>query len=266
MAGRPDEDIDLARAALYIAGQEFPDLDVDQYLGMLDLLGQEADRYIGQSDDLQTRIDLLSEFLFVDSGFHGNQDDYYDPNNSYLNQVLDRRTGIPITLSLVYMEVARRLGIVFEGIGLPGHFIMRTGPPEQELYVDAFNGGQRLSIADCQRLIENMFEGRMQFREEHLLPYSKKVFLERMLTNLKRSYHRMGDYRRSLSAADMITMIDPDSGSNLKERAGLYHALGLYRLAIRDLESYLSANPRAEDADSVRENIRRIWSSISKLN
>ena len=266
MASRPDEDIDLARAALYIAGQEFPDLDVDQYLSMLDFHAQEAERYIGNSQDLQTRIDLLSEFLFVYRGFHGNQEDYYDPQNSYLNQVLDRRTGIPITLSLVYMEVARRLGMVFEGIGLPGHFIMRTGPPDQELYVDAFNGGQRLSTADCERLIDNMFQGRLQFREEHLLPYSKKVFLERMLTNLKRSYGRMGDYRRSLSAADLIAMIDPDSGSNLKERAGLYYSLGLYRLAIRDLESYLGANPKAEDAESIRQHIRRIWSTLSNLN
>ena len=266
MVSRPDEDVDLARAALYVSGMEYPELDVDHYLGILDFLAEGASQYIGEGRDIRGTIQYLSEFLFVQQGFHGNDGDYYDPHNSYLNEVLERRTAIPITLSLVYMEVARRLGLVFEGIGLPGHFVIRTGPPEEELYVDAYNGGQLISRGDCERRVHDVSNGRIEFRAEFLSPYPKKVFLIRLLTNLKHCHFRLEDYPRAVYAADVIAIIDPALGSNLKERAWLHYAQKQYRFAIRDLESYLEVTPEAEDAEEVKRQVQGIRSILRTIN
>ena len=261
-----DEDVDLARAALYISGTEYPDLDVNRCLNMLDSFAEQARRHAGEGRDLRGTIQGLSESLCRDEGFHGNGEDYYDPRNSYLSDVLDRRTGIPITLSLVYMEVARRLGLVFEGVGLPGHFVIRTGPPEQELYVDAFNGGQIMSRNDCERTVQELFHGRVEFRDEYLRPYTKKELLVRILTNLKHTYARAQDYERAVSAADLTAMVDPSLGINLRERASFHLSLKQYRMAIADLESYLKAVGEADDAEEVRRQIQGIWATLSTLN
>ena len=266
MLNRSDEDIDLARAALYISGTEYPELDVGAYSKMLDSLAEGAGEYVGQGRDLRETVRRLSEYLFVDQGFRGNDDDYYDPRNSFLHDVLDRRTGIPITLSLVYMGVAGRLGMVFEGIGLPGHFVIRTGPPEEELYVDPFNAGQIMSRNDCERTVQELFHGRVEFREEYLRPYTKKELLVRVLTNLKHSYARAEDYHRAVSIANLIAEVQPDLAGNLRDRATFHYALKQYRMAIRDLESYLEAHPQAEDAEQVRQRIRAIWTELSSRN
>ena len=270
MVSRADEDIDLARAAAYIAGTEYPDVDVDNTLSMLDALAEGAADYIDgagdpdPSPDLRSRLQRLGEFLSSHQGFHGNDEDYYDPRNSYTNEVLDRRTGIPITLALVYMAVGSRLGI--EGIGLPGHFVLRAGPPEEELYVDAFNQGQIMSRSDCESTVRSLFQGRVQLEEEHLRPYTKKEFLIRVLTNLKQNYARLGDYRRAISCADLIQATDPSLGSNLKERAAFHYHVKEYRMAMQDLELYLRAAPQAQDADEVKRQVRHIRSILERLN
>ena len=266
MMGHADEDIDLARAALYISGTAYPDLDVEYYVKVLDALAEMAGEYVHEERDLRDQVQRLGEFLFLHQGFRGNDEDYDDPQNSYLNQVMDRRKGIPITLSLLYMEVARRLGTVFEGIGLPGHFVVRTGPPEDELYVDAFNGGNIMSRDDCQRRVQELFQGKVEFQEEHLRPYTKKELLVRILTNLKHNYFKVKDYRQAIVFADLIAVADPSRGSNLKERAGFYHALKLYRMAIRDLEAYLNLTPPPEDSEEVRGQVLAIWATVAKLN
>ncbi len=266
MVAQADEDVDLLRAALYISGVEYPDLDVEAYSRVVDDLAEEAGRRIDAAADRKGTIERLSEFLFVDLGFQGNEEDYYDPKNSLLNDVLDRRKGIPITLSLVYIGVAGRLGMVFEGIGLPGHFVIRTGPPAEELYVDPFNGGKIMSRADCVRTVSEMFNGRVEFQEEHLRAYTKKELLLRILTNLKHNHTRLEDYPRAISSADLIAAIEPSLGSNLRDRGALHYAAKQYRLAIRDLEAYLEADPQAQDADQVRERIQAIWKTLATLN
>lgn len=266
MVGQADEDIDLAKAALYISSQEYPDLDVDYYVGMLDALASEADQYIGQRQDLRSGIQLLSRYLFDVQKFRGNDGDYSDPLNSYLNEVLDRRTGIPITLSLVYMEVASRLGMVFEGIGLPGHFVIRTGPLEDELYVDAFNGGATLTRGDCERMVNDLFQGKIEFTEEHLRPYTKREFLVRLLNNLKNNYFNAEDYHRAIAAADMIAIIDPSLKRNLRDRAWFYYSLKLYRMAIKNLEAYVQVDPEADDAERIKQQIDALKSILRTLN
>ena len=266
MVNQVDEDIDLAKAALYIAGIEYRGLDVEHYVNTLDSLAEGAGEYVVPEDDLGARVNHLSEHLFLRQGFRGNEEDYYDPRNSYLNEVLDRRKGIPITLSLVYIEVARRLGMVFEGIGLPGHFVIRTGPPEQELYVDVFSKGEIMSRSDCEGIVRNLFHGRVPFQDEYLRPYTKREYLTRILTNLKHNHVRAEDYHRGISDADLIAVMNPSLGSNIKERATFHYSLKQYRHAIRDLELYLSTNPQAQDAEEVKRQIQGIWTTIATLN
>jgi regulator of sirC expression with transglutaminase-like and TPR domain len=266
MVAQTDEDIDLAKAALYVSGMEYPDIDVGYYLTTLDSLAEGAINYTNRSGDLGETIQGLSEFLFVDQAFRGNEAEYYDPRNSYLNEVLDRKSGIPITLCLLYMEVARRMGMVFEGIGLPGHFVIRTGPPDQELYVDPFHGGQRMSRSDCEQTVRVLFQGRIPFQDEFLRPYTKREFLVRIITNLKHNYFRANDHQRAVNAADLINILDPSQVSNLREKAVLHYNLKQYRLAIRDLESYLEKDPNANDAEDVRKQVQAIWSILRSLN
>ena len=266
MVGQADEDIDLAKAALYVSSQEYPDMDLEHYMGMLDALASEAGRYIGQRQDLRSAIHLLSRYLFEVQEFRGNDGDYSDPLNSYLNEVLDRKTGIPITLSLVYMEVAKRLGMVFEGIGLPGHFVIRTGPPEDELYVDAFNAGAMLTRGDCERKVHDLFQGKIEFTEEHLRPYTKREFLIRILNNLKNNYFNVEDYHRAIAVADMIAIIDPSLRRNLRDRAWFCYSLKLYRMAIKNLEAYLQVDPEAQDADRIKQQIHALESILRTLN
>ena len=266
MVRERDEDISLAKAALYIAGEEYPELEVSKYLKTLDKLGEEAGQYIGTTDDPKSALHRLSEYLFVRQGFHGNHDNYYDRDNSYLNRVLERKTGIPITISIVYMEVGRRLGLILDGIGLPGHFLLRHGPPEGDLYVDPFEGGRLLSKADCEQKVYDMFEGKARFREEFLLPCTKKQILVRVLTNLKYVSHHQGDYQRAIAALDRIDIIEPGLGSNLKERATLHYELSQYRLAIMDLELYLKTTPQAEDAGDINNQIQSLWRIIASRN
>ena len=260
-----DEDIDLPAAALYIAATEYPDLDIGHYTGVLDSLAAEVAPALRARDVTTAAVRSLSRHLSEDKGFSGNAQDYYDPRNSYLNEVLDRRTGIPITLSVVYMGVADKLGITLEGIGLPGHFVLRAGPVEDELYVDPYNGGRILTMSDCEAIVGNMFGGRVKLQGEHLRPYTKKEILVRILANLKQIYFRSQKYRKAIAAADLVETIDPAQVANLRERASIYHTAGEFQLAIRDLESYLNLAPNARDTDDVKSQIEQIWAVLHGL-
>ena len=251
---------------MYTAGEEYPDLDVSQYMAALDLLGQEADQYIGSRDTPEVVLKGLSEYLYMRQGFQGNHDNYYDPENSHLNRVLDRKLGIPISLGIVYMEVGLRLGLVLEGIGLPGHFILRHGPPAWGLYVDPFNEGRLLSRAGCEQIVQDISHGTAEFHDDLLLPYTKKQILARVLSNLKGIYGSQGDYHRAIAAADHIDIIEPGMGRNLKDRASLHYQLGQYRLAIKDLELYLKTTPQPQDAEEIKRQIQNLWHTIATVN
>ena len=266
MVSREEEDISLAEAVLYIAGDEYPELDTRVYIGALDQMAREACTRPAEGDGPAATLWRLSRYLFFDQGFGGNTDDYYDPQNSYLNRVMDRRLGIPITLSIVYMEVARRLGMVLEGISLPGHFILRHGPPEWELYVDPFNGGRLLSRGDCERLFQTTFQGRAEFQEEFLAPCTKKTILVRVLSNLRNVYGRRKDFRRALAATERIAIVQPDIPRTFRDKAALHLLLGEQRRAAESLQEYLDASPASEDAKRVKDQIRAIWEEIARRN
>ncbi len=260
----PDESLDLARAALLIAAEENSRLNVGQYLERLDALGNEASIQLKGANG--NAIEMLNRFLFDEHCFIGNRRDYYDPRNSYLNEVIDRRKGIPLTLSLVYMEIAKRVGLKAEGIGFPGHFIVRAfshdGLPS---LIDTFNCC-RLDREGCQGLLDNLYGGSVSLNEEHLRASSRRDILVRMLTNLKAVYTRNNFHRQALTAVDRIILIKPYDPSEHRDRGALLTHLSRYPEAIEETETYLRLVPNAPDTEQVREYLHLIQKEQAMKN
>ena len=194
-----DEDIDLVRAALTIALTEYPDLDIESYVARIDELAHMAEARISEVGDAVQTIAALNRTLFEEAGLRGNREDYYDPRNSFLNDVLDRGLGIPITLALVYMEVGRRLGFPLFGVGMPGHFLLKHYDIDgRETLVDCFSGGDILSPQDCQRRLDEIYSGQMTLRPEFLFAVSRRQILTRILNNLKTIHLSARNFRKAL--------------------------------------------------------------------
>jgi len=248
------QEIDLAEAALWIAAEEYPDLDVAAYLARLDALAEQAAPALRAAGNLAARIEALNRFLFQEQGFAGNREEYDDLRNSYLNEVLDRRRGIPITLSLVYVEVARRLGLRAFGISFPGHFLAKVVGGE-ETVVDAFFG-RVLSRRECQERLEAVVASPVELRPElHLRAATPRETLVRMLANLKHAGIRSGDTLRALGASERILLVEPGAVSELRERGLLYERLECYAAALADLRSFLERAPEDPSALGVRARI-----------
>jgi regulator of sirC expression with transglutaminase-like and TPR domain len=271
-AAAADADADLASAALLIARVDYPELDAARYLALLDFLGVEAHRRLAAAvpladtpkdvdPALYAKIAALNEFLFEEMGFAGNETDYEDPRNSLLNEVLDRRTGIPITLSLVYMEVARRADLEMEGVNFPGHFLLRCRAPRaltyaRDLIIDPFHGGALLSRETLAR----------HSGDEALPRASKRQILFRMLTNLKRVYVRMQSFPQARFVADLLIAADPDAITELRDRGLLAYHLKDFSAALRDLQAYLKLIPSGEQDDDERHDRERIWEHVKALH
>lgn len=264
--GRPDREIDLAEAALLVAAEEYPGLDVRAYLVRLDEMGVALRQRLDDEPRPERAIMALNRYLFQEQGFRGNVLEYYDARNSYLNEVLDRRTGIPITLSTVFMEVARRAGIEVEGVSLPGHFVVRVLLPGHPLLVDPFHGGTLLTERDCQERLDRIFNGRVELEPKMLRPCRRRDMVERILRNLAAIYQRDQDYGRALRVVDLLVRIQPGSAEDLRDRGILYAALDCYGLAARDIESYLALAPQARDAEELAARAALLRQQASRLN
>jgi regulator of sirC expression with transglutaminase-like and TPR domain len=260
----PDASVDLAEASLIIACGEYPGLDVPRYLERLDEMGREVRGRLPGGGT--AGIDCLNAYLFGEVGFHGNVEDYYDPRNSFLNDVMDRRTGIPITLSTLYIEVARRAGLGVSGVGLPGHFLVRAEAAGRAVLVDPFHGGALLSEADCQKRLDRVFEGRVRLEPDMLAPCPRKGILARMLRNLKVIYVKADDYARALRTIDLLLRLDPLSAEDLRDRGLLHAAYGCYGLAASDLEACLALAPAAPEAPALRAKALEMRARAARLN
>ena len=261
-----DERIDLIRAALVIARTEYPSLDIEAYA---DRITELARRVAGSVPDLhpQPTLAALNHVLFEEVKLRGNREDYYDPRNSFLNDVLDRGLGIPITLAIVYMEVARRVGFPLSGVGMPGHFLLKHyGGDGGEILIDCFNRGDILSPQDCQSRLDEIYSGDMTLRPEFLHPISRRQILTRMLNNLKTVYLSTRNFRKALPIADLILVIYPQSPEDLKQRALLRYSMGMQRLAAEDLDAYLRISPKASDADEIRQMALSIRRMLALMN
>jgi regulator of sirC expression with transglutaminase-like and TPR domain len=262
----PGGAIPLAEAALLIACEEYPSLDVGAYLARLDSLGSAAREAVGASGPIEERIAAFSGFLCDREGFAPNADDYYDPRNSFLNDVLDRRVGIPITLATVFMEVGRRAGIELLGVGFPGHFLVKAAVPEGELILDPWSGGRQLSQADCQRRLDRVYGGRVRLEPDMLEAVPARLMLLRMLRNLKAIYTRTQDPLRLLRVLDLLLLLIPDAPEERRDRGLVYAELDCYAPAAEDLETYLSLAPAAADAASLAARIVDLRQRAARLN
>ena len=257
----PEEKQDLALCALYLAGEHCPSLDVEGQLAHLDRLAAEAQEQAPPSAAQDTLFRSLSRYLFEDAGFSGNAQNYYDADNSFLNRVLETRRGIPITLSLVYLEVGRRLGLNCYGVGLPGHFLV--GLAEPDLYLDAFNGGLLLSAADCRRQVAEGFGSQVRWQEEYLAPCTNREILYRMLTNLKYVFFEHQDYRSASGVLERLALINPSMYDSFKELAWCHLKLGERRVASEYLERYIQGAASTGNPDDARRQVQAMWESLA---
>src|ERR1700730_9434710 len=249
-----DEQIDLVRGALTVARTEYPELNVESYVERVDELAFRAGSRITEVGDASETITAVNHVLFQQAGLRGNREDYYDPRNSFLNDVLDRRLGIPITLALIYMEVGRRLGFPLFGVGMPGHFLLKNYDIDgSETLIDCFNGGDILSPQDCQRRLDEIYYGQMTLRPEFLFAVSRRQMLTRILNNLKTVYMTARNFKKVLPLVDLVLVIYPRSPEDVKQRALLRYSLGQTSSAAEDLEQYLKMSPDASDADEIRQ-------------
>jgi regulator of sirC expression with transglutaminase-like and TPR domain len=265
MSGSDDE-IELDRVALTIAQGEYAQLEPAPYLRRLDEMAAELRPRLSPEEPTGRLIAELNAFLFGEEAFHGNTVDYYDPRNSYLNDVLDRRTGIPISLSVVYIELARRLRLQIEGVGLPGHLIVRCPSGSDTLLVDPFNQGAMLSHEDCAERIRQLYGNSLPFSPELLRPVSRRDIATRMLNNLKGCYLRRGDLGRALRSVEWGRLADPSRPDDLREQGLLRFRLGDFRGAAADLERYLETQAGGVLADQTRAQLRQVEDLWARRN
>ncbi len=244
----------IAPAALAIARIEYPALDAAPYLHRVEHMGEAAATRLERCTHaaLQPRVTALNAYLYEELGFSGNRAHYDDSRNSFLNEVLDRRTGIPITLALIYLEVGRRAGLHLEGVNFPGHFLVRACSEQEpeDLIIDPFHGGALLSEVDCRQLLREHVGEDAAFDPSLLATATRQQIVVRMLVNLKRLYVRMRSFPQARFAADLLLAVDPSAFSELRDRGLLAYHMEDFAAALRDLEAYLRLMPRE---DSVEE-------------
>jgi regulator of sirC expression with transglutaminase-like and TPR domain len=263
---RPEDKIDLGRAALTIALTDYPNLDVLDYLARIDQLAGEVASRLDSEADIYRSMAALNYVLFKQHGFHGNRKDYFDPKNSFLNEVIERKTGIPITLSVLYMEVAQRVGLALDGVGFPGHFLVKCVGDGEEIVIDPFDGGEIKSRADIDKMLFNLYGGKVAFHSDLLAPSTKRDILKRMLANLKAIYINENDLVKSLSVLDRVLILDPASAEDARDRGVVYLRLECYAQAREDFETYLRLRPDADDAILVREQLVRLAKEVTRIH
>jgi len=245
--------VPLDEAALAIAEEEYPRLDVEEYLVRLDRLGERVRRQAPEPARAASTLNALRRVLHEEEGLRGNELDYYDPRNSFLNEVLDRKLGIPISLAVVWIEVARRAGLALQGVGFPGHFLAKyASPAGPEVFVDAFNGGEMLSAEECVARYRARSGGR-DLDRRYLAAVTPRQILARMLQNLKRIYVERRDDVRAYAVLDRILLLSPGQIEAVRDRGLVAARLGGGPAAAQDLEVYLAHAPQAADAADVRK-------------
>lgn len=250
--------VDLAKAALYIAQEEYPDLDIPAYLGRLDRMAEDLRQQLPETTYPLQVIRAINRYLFEELNFRGNTADYYDPRNSFLNDVLHRRMGIPITLSLVYLELAKRIGFPMAGVGVPGHFLIRPTLEDMTLFVDPFHQGEVLFEQDCRDRFHQMFGDGARLTPNHMDLISPTAFMVRMLANLKMIYLQRRNVPKALDAINRILLIYPAAVGEWRDRGLLHYQQGRLDSALLDLERYLYESPDASDAYEIRRVLQQI--------
>ncbi len=264
LARNPQAPLDLAEVALGLARDEYADLDVDAYLGQFDAMAHEACRLVRGGLEAQTKG--LCRYLFHDMGFHGNVKEYYDPLNSYVNQVLERRTGIPITLAAVVMAVGRRVGLEVEGVGLPGHFVVKVVEGNHEVIVDPFHGGRLLTETDCEHLVRQATG--MTFAASPLtleaLPLG--LIVQRMLNNLRGIYLGQEDFRRAVRVLERLLQLNTRDAALRRDLGTAWCRLDEPGKAIDHLHFYVTQAPEADDFEAMQTLLKNAERRVAEWN
>lgn len=248
----------LARAALLAAKEEYPQLPEELYIARLDQMAEEVkDRLADETAPLVVLEELL-EMLFVRRRFRGNKDAYYDPRNSFLNDVLDRGLGIPLTLGIVLLEVGWRLGLPMEGVNFPSHFLVRYKGSAMDLLIDPYDEGKVRFADQAQELLDRVYGGMVRMQDKFLRRAGKRDMVVRLLMNLKGVYVNVGDHERALAAVERILLISPTARGENRSRGLLLARMGRRAEAVEQLEAYLTLAPSASDADRIRGVVQNL--------
>lgn len=270
IAKRPEEEVDLVEAALVIAAEEYRGLDILAYLKRVDEMGATLRRRLRPDISTAETIIALNCYLFDELGFAGNAVDYYDPRNSFLNEVLDRKLGIPITLSMLYVEIGRRVGLAVRGVSFPGHFLVKCLVRDGAVVLDPYARGASLGLDDLRQRLRVLRGGTPAGSDEAvrqmLVGASRKEILARILRNLKSIYRQKGDLERALSACARAILIDPEGAEEYRDRAEIYFELECFRAALADYQQYLQLRPKAGDLAEVRGKVAELQQLAARLN
>lgn len=264
LAREPAAPLDGAEVALQLARDEYPDLDIEAYLSEIQSMSHEARRYLRGS--FAARVTGLCRYLFHDQGFRGNAHNYYDPRNSYLNQVLDRRTGIPITLSLIVMAVARHAEMTVEGVGLPGHFIVKAVEKGETIYLDPYHGGRQLTLEDCGNLIQQAIGQELPLNDDLLAGISLQRLIQRLLTNLKTIYHRTQDLPREIRVLERLRLLAPTDVEIRRDLGQCWLQAGQPGRAIDHLTAWLTVAPDDPATPLVRRQLDQARRDLARWN
>jgi len=262
----PDDRVDLACAVLEIARDDYPDLDVAGYLRRIDQIAVHVMERLGSEKTVYHRIAALNSVMFEEHGFHGNRRNYYDPKNSFLNEVIERKMGIPISLSVLYMEVAQRTGLPLYGVSFPGHFLVKYSDDRERIVIDPFNAGEVKSRESLGQLLESLYGGKVTLVDDFLEPVTKKQIIRRMLNNLKMIYLQEKNFLKILAVLQRLVVLDPSSAEDIRDRGSVYLKLECFQYALADFESYLGLVPYAKDADAVREEIVTLRKQVQQIH
>lgn len=263
---RPERALDLARAALLVAAESDPRLDVDGQLHTLDSWAATLSQRLEPEWNNLQKLARLRSFVFEELGFRGDDQDYFSPSNSLLHEVMARRLGVPLTLSIVFMELGWRIGIPFEGVGFPGHFLIRlTGEP-RDLVLDPFNHARTMHEDDCRQLLREVTGGRLEFDGRMLASVTKRDIITRLLLNLKGAYLRAHDDDGALAAVERLLLIHPEDIDEVRDRGLLLFRLRRYGPALESLSAYLDARPEAPDQDTISQHVTTLRHLIASLN
>ena len=265
LAQLENDQIDLAKGALLIAKDAYADLDIEVYLQQLNQMAEELQSRIGREADTSDQINHLNRHLFETQGFAGSsQEHYYDARNSYLNEVLERKIGIPITLSIVYMEIGKRIGLPLVGVGFPGHFIVKHR--DLEVVIDPFGKGQILSDEGLSERLTQLFREPVPMHPRFLQAVTNKEILARILRNLRQIHFREGEYEKAVSAAERITWLAPKSAQDYRDLGYLYYQVNAYAKSLASFDTYLRLLDDPPDREEISRNIRVLTQHIAKLN
>lgn len=262
---KPDARVSLAEAALHIAEEEYPDLEISEYTSLLDEWGRELKKKRTKVPD-HMKIGRINDWLFGHLNFSGNTENYYDPRNSFLNEVMDRRTGIPITLSVIYLELAWKMGMDAAGIGLPSHFMVRVMVEGRPLYIDTFHQGNVMTVEDVKDFLDDLSAGTIEFQNGFLSVMSKRQILSRMLRNLKGIYLEQKNFPKIIRVIDKLILLNPEAAEEIRDRGIVYYQMQAFRKALSDFEIFLSMAPDSQDSGVIQQYMEIMREYTSRLN